>query len=71
MITNEQAIKIMSSGFGWSSEEHRQIIDFLKQQEKVTKLLELYQKRFSFYNFDEDKQLREIKALEKQLEEQE
>jgi hypothetical protein len=47
---------------------------YFKQQElkelrakKVEELLGLYQKRFSFYNFDEDKQLREIKVLEEEL----
>lgn len=40
----------------------------LERAKKVEELLELYQKRFSFYNFDEDKDLREIKQLEKELE---
>ncbi len=39
----------------------------LERAKKVEELLELYQKRFSFYNFDEDKDLREIKQLEKEL----
>jgi len=38
---------------------------------KEHELLGLYQKRFSFYNFDEDKDLREIKLKEKELEEME
>jgi hypothetical protein len=45
------------------------ILNALHYAQKEHELLGLYQKRFSFYNFDEDKQLREIKALEKELEE--
>lgn len=39
----------------------------LERAKKIEELLGLYQKRFSFYNFDEDKDLREIKQLEKEL----
>ena len=39
-----------------------------RKLKKVEELLGLYQSRFSFYNFDEDKELREIKQKEKELE---
>ena len=59
----------MSSGFGWSSEEHRQIIDFLKQQEKKDKLLEgLYRECNKEGVFWLEIQQR-IAQLEKELEE--
>lgn len=42
-------------------------IKVLERAKKEHELLGLYQDRFSFYNFDEDKSLREIKALEEEL----
>lgn len=46
---------------------HDKVLDALKRAKKEHELLGLYQKRFGFYNFDEDKDLREIKALEEEL----
>ena len=41
----------------------------LERAKKVEELLELYRERFSFYNFDEDIDLRKIKQKQKELEE--
>lgn len=41
----------------------------LERAKKEHELLELYQKQFSYFNFDEDKGLRKIKQKEKELEE--
>lgn len=64
VITN---VRARESG----SIEKKKIIKALERAKKVEELLGLYQKRFSFYNFDEDKDLREIKLKEKELEEME
>lgn len=69
----EQRIGIYRCYGSWNKsfqrdyEYERLILKALERAKKEHELLELYQKRFGFYNFDEDKSLREIKALEEEL----
>ena len=70
MITYEEAISLLKNGSdNLYSYQTLEIIKALERAKKVEELLELYRERFSFYNFDEDIDLRKIKQKQKELEE--
>lgn len=65
-ITHEKARKLVSK-IEYKSLLQKDLYDYIKQQEIKGWLLDLYRDRFSFYNFDEDSDLRKIKVLEEEL----